>query len=55
MRADLINAKSYKVSFKILKSERNYRTETYTNLDEATAKYNEYKSRGYDTTIRGIK
>lgn len=55
MRSDLINAKSYKVSFKILKSERAYRTETYKTIEEAMVKYNEYKSKGFDTIIRGIK
>lgn len=53
MRKDLINAKEFKVGIKFT-NENYYRTETYKTLEEAIAKFNDYKARGFDTIIRGV-
>lgn len=54
MRQDLINAKEYKIGIKFT-GEIYRRVETYKSLEEALKKFNEYKNKGYEPTIRGVK
>lgn len=53
MRPDLINAKAYKVGYKLI-GDMYHRIEVYETFEEAVAKLREYEEKGWKPIIRAV-